>query len=154
MPPGNEKMSGMSRWMPLAAWMVLISLFSTDQFSNSNTGGILEPVLRFILGNSFNDELFEIIHYLIRKSAHITEYAVLGVLWFRALNPGLFGWSRRTAITAFSLSVFYASLDEFHQTFTLSRGGSPVDVIIDSSGALVALAAIWFYNKGLTRSEK
>ncbi len=145
--PQDNRLSQISRWLPLFLWMVLISLFSTDSFSNDNTGSFIEPILRAVLGRSFSEEAFDLIHYLIRKSSHVIEYAILGGLWYRAVNPGLRGWSRKVAIAACALSVVYAALDEFHQAFTSEREGSPLDVMIDSAGVLVALTIIWFYNK-------
>jgi VanZ family protein len=79
---------------------------------------------------------------LLRKLAHVTEYAMLTLAWWRALRgmrprasslEGLAG--------AAFLSLFYACSDEFHQTFVDGRHGTPVDVLIDAIG--VALAC-WF----------
>lgn len=140
-------MSQISRWLPLFVGIAIISLFSTDSFSNDNTGSIIEAVLRAILGRSFSEQVFDLIHYMIRKSAHVSEYAILSGLWYRAVNPGLRGWSRKAAITACTLSIIYAALDEFHQAFTSNREGRPLDVMIDSAGVLAAIAIIWFYNK-------
>jgi len=144
---GNDILSKISLWLPLFVWMALISQFSTDSFSNENTGSIIEPILRAVLGRSFSEQVFDLIHYLIRKSAHVSEYAILSGLWYRAVNPGLRGWSRKGAITACTLSIIYAALDEFHQAFTSNREGRPLDVMIDSAGVLAAIAIIWFYNK-------
>ncbi|MBI4746766.1 MAG: VanZ family protein [Deltaproteobacteria bacterium] len=127
--------------------MALISLFSTDSFSNDNTGSIIEPILRAVLGRSFSEQVFDFIHYLVRKSSHVIEYAVLCGLWYRAVKPGLRGWSRKAAISACALPIIYAALDEFHQAFTSNREGRPLDVMIDSAGVLAAIAIIWFYNK-------
>ena len=84
----------------------------------------------------------------MRKTAHMTEYGVLVLLYWRALyRPGVGGrkaWSRRAALTAFVLAVAYAASDEFHQSFVASREGSIRDVGFDSAGALVALWALWF----------
>lgn len=142
----GQRLTQVTLWLPLFVWMALISIFSTDSFSNDNTGSIIEPVLRVVLGRSYTDELFELLHHLIRKSAHLTEYAILGLLWYRAINKQLRGWNIKTAIAAFSFSFIYASLDEFHQAFTSNRDGRPLDVMIDSAGAIIAMAAVWLYN--------
>ncbi len=144
---GNDRLSQISRWLPLFVGIAIISLFSTDSFSNDNTGSIIEAVLKAILGRSFSEEVFDLIHYMIRKSSHVSEYAILSGLWYRAVNPGLRGWSRKAAITACTLSIIYAALDEFHQAFTSNREGRPLDVMIDAAGVLAAIAIIWFYNK-------
>src|SRR5207247_2565601 len=76
-------------------------------------------------------------HLLIRKLAHLTEYAVLSYLWFTALNQGRKGWSLKRAVLSLTLSIIYAATDEYHQAFTPSRTSSLTDVGIDSIGALM-----------------
>ena len=71
--------------------------------------------------------------YVLRKCAHMTEYAILAVLLVRA--TGSYRW-------AFLLAVAYAGTDEFHQTFVRGRHGSPIDVGIDAAGALIGIA-LW-----------
>jgi VanZ family protein len=68
---------------------------------------------------------------VLRKLAHTAEYAVLGVLLFRAL---------RNAPAAVLLASAYAVTDEVHQAFVAGRHGSPLDWVIDSAGALVGVA--------------
>ena len=74
-----------------------------------------------------------------RKAIHAAEYALLCVLWWRALAtsapPG------RALAAAAAISVAYAITDEFHQTFIEGRHGSPIDVLIDSVG--IAAACVW-----------
>jgi VanZ family protein len=70
---------------------------------------------------------------ILRKAAHVTEYAVLGLLLLRALG--------REA-PAFLLGVAYAITDEIHQHFVSGRHASPIDVAIDSAG--VALGVVVF----------
>src|SRR5262249_7977466 len=67
---------------------------------------------------------------LLRKCAHLTEYAILGALLTRATG---------SRVAAFVLAVAYAGTDEWHQTFVRGRHGSPVDVGIDAIGVLVGL---------------
>jgi hypothetical protein len=78
---------------------------------------------------------------LLRKLAHVTEYFVLTLCWWRALR-GLGIRENRTAIAfALALALTYSATDEFHQTFVSGRHGTPVDVLIDSIG--MTLAAIF-----------
>lgn len=134
-------------WLPLIVWMALIFLFSTDLFSGRETAGVLLPILGLLLGWAVPDQFLNTIHFLIRKGAHFTEYAVLGLLWYRALNHRLREWGLKPALLAFLLSSIYAASDEFHQTFTMTRDGRVADVMIDSSGALAAIIAVWLYTK-------
>ena len=70
---------------------------------------------------------------VLRKLAHVSEYAILGFLLARALRrPGV----------AVALAAGYAVTDEVHQTFVEGRHGAPRDVAIDASGALVGVL-VW-----------
>jgi VanZ family protein len=78
---------------------------------------------------------------LLRKLAHVTEYAALTALWWRALC-GLGMRFRLSLALAIAISLGYAATDEFHQTFVDGRTGTPVDVLIDSIGMALAATAI------------
>src|SRR5919197_6409728 len=71
-----------------------------------------------------------------RKLVHFGEYALLTVLWWRALRTRM--ESRHAALVALALSSLYAISDEFHQTFVEGRAGNPVDWLIDTAGAATA----------------
>jgi VanZ family protein len=122
------------QWVPPVAWMVVILALSTDSGSSENTGRFLFPALRFVLPTA-SPLLMETIHGFIRKLAHVTEYAALAGLWYRALA----GWpSPLPAGIALGLSVAWAGVDEAFQRLTPSRTPSLVDVGIDAMGALLA----------------
>lgn len=70
--------------------------------------------------------------FVLRKGAHMTEYALLAVLWWRAL-----GW-RRPAV-AVAIALAYAASDELHQSFVFGRHGSPVDWLIDAAGVAIGM---------------
>lgn len=126
------------RWLPVVLWALMISVFSTDAFSGEHTSALLLPILRTVLPGASQETLLGV-HAAIRKLAHLTEYAILGMLVLRALERP--GRTLATAcIAALLLCASYAALDEFHQTFVPSRGPSPVDVAIDTCGAALGLA--------------
>lgn len=131
-------------WIPAVAWVALVLSASSDAFSARNTGDILHAVLAWIFG--YIDTLaFGIIHHLIRKSAHFTEYAILSALWFRAVRVGLPAvWQARWALLGLAVSLSVAILDEFHQSFVPSRTSSGYDVLLDFCGALFAQLLIWY----------
>lgn len=81
---------------------------------------------------------------LVRKLAHVTEYAALTYFWLRALRGLRRGTPLPSALTAAAaLSLLYAFSDELHQTFVDGRNGTLVDVLIDSIGiALVCAFAL------------
>jgi VanZ family protein len=72
---------------------------------------------------------------VLRKLAHMTEYALLFLLWLRAT-----GW--RSPGLAAAIALGWAVTDELHQTTVEGRHGTPVDVLIDAVG--VALAWAWW----------
>jgi VanZ family protein len=71
--------------------------------------------------------------FVLRKIAHATIYALLFLLWWRALR-GL-GSDARALTAALLITVAFAISDEWHQSFVEGRHGSPVDVLIDTAGA-------------------
>jgi VanZ family protein len=72
--------------------------------------------------------------FVLRKLAHMTEYALLFALWRRAL-PEASPWA------AAMIAVGYAITDELHQAGVEGRHGTPVDVLIDSMGVAIGWAS-------------
>ncbi|WP_372791066.1 VanZ family protein [Paraconexibacter sp.] len=73
---------------------------------------------------------------VLRKLAHMTEYGLLWFLWLRALGRPA------RPLAAAAIAIAYAASDEWHQTFVEGRHGTPVDVLIDATGVLIA-SALW-----------
>jgi VanZ family protein len=127
------------------AWAALISFFSTDTFSSNHTSRFIIPALHWIFPHAGAGTL-ELIHAVIRKTAHLTEYFIFSVFLFRALRGEQRGWKLRWAIWAVAIAAGYSALDEFHQSFVPSRTASPWDSLIDTVGASVAQIAVrvWY----------
>jgi VanZ family protein len=66
-----------------------------------------------------------------RKLIHAATYGALWFLWWRALGYG-------NPLAAAAITLLYAASDEWHQTYTEGRHGSPLDVAIDAAGVMVA----------------
>ncbi len=114
---------------------------STDAFSMQKTSAIIEPVLEF-LAPSLSVKEIRMVHTVIRKLAHVTEYFILGVLLFRAFRGGSAeGRNRSWVFSSLVVVVLYAAGDEFHQLFVSTRTASVVDVIIDTAGGILAQGA-------------
>jgi len=131
-------------WWPALLWACLIFSLSTDSFSSEHTSSILYPFFHWLMP-SLTPAGFEPIHYFIRKSAHFTEYFVFCLLLFRGVRGPRPGWRWTWALAALSLAAGYSALDEIHQAFVASRTASAWDSLLDSGGAFVASAAIWFW---------
>jgi VanZ family protein len=125
-------------WLPPALWTGVILLASTDFFSATNSGEWLQTLIPTILGRALSPAQFEVIHFFIRKTAHLIEYAILGALLFRAVRDERRGWSVRWSAVAVLVAAVVASTDEWHQTLIPSRTGAASDVLIDVAGATVA----------------
>jgi VanZ family protein len=99
------------QWGPLLIWMLIIFVLSHQPGDSIPSAGEWD--------------------FAVKKGGHFAGYAVLCLLAWRA---GFHPWA------AFALSVAFALGDELHQTTTPGRSGRPLDVFIDSAGALTALA--------------
>jgi VanZ family protein len=99
----------LSLWLPVIVWAAVIFLFSS--IPSLGTGlGVWDTILR--------------------KGAHMTEYAILGLLLLRAVGREL---------PAFALGIAYAITDEIHQHFVRGRHASPIDVLIDTAGVAIGI---------------
>ena len=83
---------------------------------------------------------------LLRKIAHFTEFAALGMLlaW-------LHGMLQKGKLRPFLWGVAAASMDETIQCFVPDRGPAVKDVCIDSAGVLTGIILLWM---GYHYSEK
>ena len=109
----HRTVSGSIRlWLPVAAWAAVIFALSSMQTPHPGLG---------VWGSA------------LPKLAHLTEYAVLGALLYRALG-------RETA--ALAAGIAYAATDELHQHFVRGRHASPVDVAIDAVGLALGML-VW-----------
>jgi VanZ family protein len=127
------------RYAPLILWMGFIFFASTNELSAMNTSRIVRPLLIWLFPD-ISEEKIRLTHFLVRKAAHFTEYAVLGLLAARAFWSSSNRFLRRSWFLAgLALVVCYALLDEYHQSLAPSRTGSLFDCLIDIAGGLVAL---------------
>jgi VanZ family protein len=127
-------------WMPAIVWMAIIFLGSTDMLSAEHTSRFLVPFLRWF-DPQISFATLNAIQFGIRKLGHLTEYAILAMLLWRALR-GTLASTRNLAIASlvFMVSALFAASDEFHQSFIPTRTSSAHDVMIDCLGALVAVS--------------
>jgi VanZ family protein len=88
---------------------------------------------------------------VIRKCAHITEYALFAILMWRALRQHTRQdrrpWSWREPKWALGCVFAYACVDEFHQLFVPGRGPSAYDVLLDTLGGAAGLWLLWRVGK-------
>ncbi len=113
------------RWrIALVLWMTMIFLASSGY-------------LAFWMSADGTEEVFGLFNYIVRKSAHFGEFAILTYLWLRSI------WLREDRLNvsigrSVGLSILYAITDELHQSYVPERQGIWSDVLFDAAGALAA----------------
>lgn len=120
-------------WLPPIILMIIIFMLSSRQ--------------RISVADSYS------VNFTFFKSLHLIEYATLYILLFRAFYKSFINKLHINYIfgLAITVAILYAISDEFHQTFTPTRQGSPRDVIIDTIGILIAFSYTKMYLKKLKR---
>src|SRR6266850_3893750 len=82
------------RYGPLLLWIAFISFASTSEFSAANTSQLVRPLLLWLFPN-LSESSLATVHFLTRKAAHFTEYAILGFLTRRAFITSSHGFIQR-----------------------------------------------------------
>lgn len=130
-------------YAPLLIWIGVIFVLSGSQGSMNQTSRIIRPILEFLFPSA-PEETLQIYHGIIRKTAHFTEYAILGLLGVRAFRRAapsfLVG---HPFASATGLVILVASVDEINQSFNPARTGSAIDVLIDISGGIAAIIFLY-----------
>jgi VanZ family protein len=128
----------LKHWLPPVLWMAIIVTLSSDIASAEHTEHWLVPFLRLTAAWATPTQI-EAMHGLVRKGGHLTEYAVLASLWYRAFARGRHLTSRSAAPIAFAISLVWAIVDETRQSFVPSRTASAIDVALDGIGASLTM---------------
>jgi len=140
-------------WIPAICVAVAISLFSTHYFSGEQTARFFIPLLHWLFPWA-TPRTLRIMHILIRKGAHVTEFGIFSIAVFRGVRAERHGWKFSWAVITFLIAVSYSGLDEWHQSFVPLREARFRDVLIDATGALLAQVLVWGYAKVHRNSAK
>jgi VanZ family protein len=126
--------------------MVIIFSASSDTRSSQHSSRIIAPVVRWFFPHISEHTLDQIV-FITRKCAHLTEYAMLAILFWRALRKpvrkDLRPWRWADAGFAILFVALYAASDEIHQLFVPNREGRITDVMIDTAGAVTGVLLLW-----------
>lgn len=140
-------------WFPVVLGIGVIVLESTEGMGSDHTSHPLRMLFEWIFGH-FSNAQWEVIHRYVRKSGHFFGYGFIGLAWLRAW------WFTLThsrfltdAVLALLGTALVASCDEWHQTFLPNRTGSPWDVLLDCTGAIV-LQTIMYIGMRIFRPKK
>jgi VanZ family protein len=117
--------------------------FSTEAFGGDRSRPVLERLLALV-GIHLPDAVVNVIHTMMRKTAHVGEYAILSLLVYRAIAGRLGGvWRHGAARSTLLFCALYSLTDEFHQSFVRNRGASLVDCGLDVFGVTLGLLLIY-----------
>ena len=133
------------RYAPLILWIGVVLFASTGNASMAQTSRFIRPLLEFLFPHT-PDDILQIYHDYIRKSAHFIEYAILAFWASRAFANSARPFLRKYRfIVSFLLVLLVASIDETNQSFNPSRTGSARDVLLDCAGGafIILLFAIF-----------
>jgi VanZ family protein len=123
----------------LLLWLGLI-FYMSSQIATTSSGMsriFVEPIRPYAPGFTEN-----ILTTIVRKSAHIFMYFVLGMLVINVLKDYKLGNKK---LIGFSIlfAGLYAVTDEIHQTFVSGRSAEVRDVLIDTIGASLGVVLYW-----------
>lgn len=141
-------------WLPVIVWMSVIFTASSDAASYQHSSRIVGPLLHWLFPH-LSEAATDTAVLVARKCAHLTEYAGLAFLLWRAFRrPALHDprpWHWREARLAVLIVALYAATDEFHQVFVPTREPALHDVALDTFGGLVGVSVIWLFHRWRTR---
>lgn len=112
-------------------WMGLI--FKMSSYNGIDSGNQSGFIVNFI-ANIFNINNLDIISFIVRKIAHLSEYLILGILVHNLIK----NYNKKTFI-AILICIIYAISDEIHQIFVPGREFKLLDICIDSLGSIIGI---------------
>jgi VanZ family protein len=135
--------------------MCLIFSASSDAMPSNHTSRFIGPIVRWLKPDISEHALGRVV-FMVRKAAHVTEYAVFSLLLWRAFQAMRAGsdrprWRWSTALLALGVAALYAASDEIHQYFVPSREARFGDVMLDTAGPALGLLGLWVVGRLLDR---
>ncbi len=142
-------------------WLGVIFSFSAQSSASSVSvsTGVTEKIARFFTANfdslspERQAEIVESLHHFVRKAAHFSEYALLGILTANALRTYRLRSFLRFALPTVLCFVFAVS-DEIHQYFVPDRACRAFDVLLDTLGAVTGICLFLLAIKLIQRLKR
>lgn len=143
-------------------WMGVIFMFSAQvsdeskSSSNKVTSAVVNTVISIKKENISEEKRQKIIEdktFIVRKSAHFTEYFILGLILILYLQTKE-KLATKYIILAIIFCVLYATSDEIHQLFVDGRSCKIMDILIDTCGSSLAILGFTSIYKITTNLKK
>ena len=134
-------------------WMLVIFNFSSQNGSKSTkTSDVVTSMVVNVTTSVTNKDIpreevkkkVEDSTFLVRKTAHFTEYLILGILVLQLLSDYT-KINKRMLIVSLIICYLYAVSDEVHQIFIPGRTAKVLDTFIDGAGSLVGITIYSIY---------
>lgn len=127
--------------------MAAIFFFSAQKAEQSEvtSSGVIEHIVKIIYKDydswdgQTKADMIESWQHLVRKLAHMTEYASLGVL--SCAFALTYGFKFKNLLLSLCFCFLYSVSDEVHQMFVPGRSCQFTDMLIDTSGAIIGIVA-------------
>lgn len=160
----NSKEFKIANIILVMLWFVVIFSFSAQPGKKSS--GLSGKVSYLLIDaydtcthsnytNAEKEQIRQKIEFPVRKTAHMTEYGMLFCLVFGATKmweQALKG--KKRYIVALVTVFLYASSDEFHQLFVPGRCGEFRDVMVDTTGAIIAMCIVILIKKCISAKRQ
>lgn len=132
----------------LALYIVIFGFSAQDGEQSGNISRLIsEKCVEFFNSLSgkrwsalFMENMAEYFEHPVRKLAHFSEYACMGVLVYVIWSQWL-GKGKKLYLLTVVWVFASASADEFHQLFVPGRYGSIADVLLDTCGGAFGMFA-------------
>lgn len=140
-----SKKSKRVRWILLIGWMAFIFFMSSQNGDQSSEQSALVVQIFTWLGIDLNSYFGDLATFIIRKGAHVSEYFILFILTYRVVL--IYVDRKKAKLYSLVVVFLYACSDEIHQYFVPGRGPAFKDVLIDTSGGVIAGISSIVYEK-------
>jgi VanZ family protein len=140
-------------WLAVLAFVGVIFWLGSSEFSAQSKSRFVIRAILYLFPDFPRGELWRA-YLIIRKLAHLTEYGLLALLSFRAMWITFDSILARLAAGTLVLAISVATIDETRQSFSSVRTGSFFDVLLDTSGALIAIGAAMLYLRWQQRRRR
>ena len=150
------------RFAAVILWCALIFSMSARpaDLSSQDSGRLVNTIVHVLhrdfdqLPEQTREQICHDTEVVVRKSAHMAEYAVLGILFLAWAKEAFLAWTPlQLWLLSWGLAVLYAATDEFHQTLVPGRSGEVRDVLFDAAGAAIGLAVFLLFRRFVKKGD-